>query len=456
MERALCSSGLEVVTATTDHGRASSAHNTERLAIGESTVTRFYAPKRTDFYKVAPSLVPWLWRNLNDFDAVHIHALFSFSSVAAGLIARARGVPYIIRPLGTLTAYGMTRRATLKRASFALLEAPILRRAAAVHFTSKQEQEEAHALNIPMRGVVIPLGVEGLGTGDFSRLETEYPVLAGKLVVLFLSRVDPKKNIEALLEGYATNPTARKNSLLVIAGSGEARYTERLKSRAQALGITDYIIWLGHVEGQRKRDAFARADLFVLPSFSENFGIAVLEAMLAGLPCILGEGVAVAKPAAADGAALAVPPAPDGIAAALNRLLSDENLRKTWGRKPARTRSCTIRPKPWPRLLLSFTRTSVARIRRRQRELSRKNYCACPDLRRSCEYRAHTYRSLQLSLGCRSRQRQQRSRIRSAPRASVESTSSITPVCPRSATKSLIELLPTSTMAARMARGSRA
>ena len=333
MERALCSSGLEIVTATTDHGRASSAPSTERLAIGESIVTRFYAPKRMDFYKVAPSLVPWLWRNLKNFDAVHIHALFSFSSIAAGLIARARGVPYIIRPLGTLTVYGMARRAILKRASFALLEAPILRKAAAVHFTSKEEEEEAHALNIPMRGVVIPLGVEGLGTGDPSGLETEYPVLAGKLVVLFLSRVDPKKNIEALLEAYATNPTARQNSLLVIAGSGETSYAERVKSRALALGITDHIIWLGHVDGQRKRDAFARANLFVLPSFSENFGIAAVEAMLAGLPCILGEGVAVAKPAAAEGAALAVAPGPDGIAAALNRLLSDENLRKNMGAK---------------------------------------------------------------------------------------------------------------------------
>ena len=217
---------------------------------------------------------------------------------------RARGgVPYIIRPLGTLTAYGMTRRAHLKRASFALIEAPILRRAAAVHFTSSEEEREAQELNVSMRGVVIPLGVEELKPGYVQRFEQGLrPFLESSRFCT--SRIDPKKNIEALLEAYAANPIARQTSLLLIAGSGEASYIARLKCRAQALGIVDHVIWLGHVDGQRKQDVFARADLFVLPSFSENFGIAAVEAMLAGLPCVLGEGVAVAKPAAAEGAAL--------------------------------------------------------------------------------------------------------------------------------------------------------
>lgn len=108
------------------------------------------------------------------------------------------------------------------------------------------------------------------------------------------------------------------------------------QKRARKLRIADRVVWLGHVDGQRKQDLFARADVFVLPSFSENFGIAAVEAMLAGLPCILGEGVAVAKPAAAHGAALVVAPTADNIAAALNPLLSNESLRRSMGAK-ART-----------------------------------------------------------------------------------------------------------------------
>ncbi len=327
MERALTAAGVEVFTATTDHGRATDPR-VETVPVGERNVRRLYSRKWTSFYKVAPGLVPWLWHNVRTFDVVHIHALFSFCSTAAGLIARMRGVPYVVRPLGTLTAYGMKRRASLKRASFALLEAPILRRAAAVHFTSDDEQIEARALGIPMREVIIPLGVEMLEPGDPNRLDAEFPALAGKPAILFLSRLDPKKNIEALFDAFASNPRARDTSMLLVAGSGDAGYCERLKSAAQAFGIADRVIWLGHVEGQRKRNVFARADVFVLPSFSENFGIAAVEAMLAGLPCVLAQGVAVATEAAKDGAAISTPPRPDAIAEALDQLLLNPTLRQ--------------------------------------------------------------------------------------------------------------------------------
>lgn len=230
IERALSAAGVAVVTATTDHGRAANAAKSETISAISQKITRVYIRKRVNFYKIAPGLVPWLWANVRNFDVVHIHALFSFSSIAAGLIACIRGVPFIIRPLGTLTAYGMMRRGGLKRASFALIEAPLLRRAAAVHFTSSEEEAEARALRIPMRGVVIPIGVEEPEPGYAKRLETEFPNLSGKLALLFLSRVDPKKNIEALLEAYAANPAAQETSLLLIAGSGEGNYTECLKN----------------------------------------------------------------------------------------------------------------------------------------------------------------------------------------------------------------------------------
>ena len=98
---------------------------------------------------------------MRNFDVVHIHSLFSFTCVAAALIASWRRVPYVVRPLGTLSEYGVTqRRPWLKRLSLAILEARILRHAAAVHFTSEAEREEAMKLNLPLQGVVIPLAVE--------------------------------------------------------------------------------------------------------------------------------------------------------------------------------------------------------------------------------------------------------------------------------------------------------
>jgi glycosyltransferase involved in cell wall biosynthesis len=331
MERALTTAGIAVVTATTDHGRRAGDPMTEDILWHGGIITRFYAPKAANFYKVAPALIPWLWRNVASFDAVHIHALFSFSSIAAGVIAWVRGVPYVIRPLGTLTAYGMTQRASLKKVSLALIEKPILRRAAAVHFTSKQEADEARALNITMRETLIPLGVEETADGIAERIEDEYPTLKGHNVILFLSRLDPKKNLETLLEAFSLSADLKSSAVLAVAGSGEAEYVLRLKERAHRLGISDRILWLGHLDGERKADALARADIFVLPSYSENFGIAAVEAMLAGLPCVLGEGVAVAKPADAEEAAIAVAPVPEAVARALERLLADPVLRARMG-----------------------------------------------------------------------------------------------------------------------------
>jgi len=113
----------------------------------------------------------------------------------------------------------------------------------------------------------------------------------------------------------------------VIAGDGEAGYVAELKKLAVELGLADRVVWLGHVDGDHKAAALAAAQVFVLPSFSENFGIAAAEALMAGLPCVLGKGVAIADKVAEAGAGIAVAPDPDSIAQGLRSLLSDDALR---------------------------------------------------------------------------------------------------------------------------------
>jgi glycosyltransferase involved in cell wall biosynthesis len=321
-----------VTTLTTDDdgpGRRLGADARPGEAAGAA---RVYVRKWLDPYKVAPGATRWLWTNVRRFDVVHVHALFSFVSVAACLIAWRRGVPYVIRPLGVLSPYGRTqRRPWLKRLSLALAEGPLLRRAAAVHFTSEAEREEAQALGIPLRGRVIPLGIEPAGSG--CRGPAPPWSGRGRPVLLFLSRLDPKKNVEGLLRALALLKERRQAPLLAIAGDGPPAYVAELEARAAAHGRTQDVLWLGHVGGARKAAALAGASLFVLPSLSENFGIAAAEAMLAGLPCVLGEGVAIAREAEAAGAALAVPPEPPAIAAALERLLANDPLRREMGAK---------------------------------------------------------------------------------------------------------------------------
>jgi glycosyltransferase involved in cell wall biosynthesis len=331
MERALSEAGVRVTTLTTDHGLAS--HGVADAPAAVNGAHRIYTRKWLHPYKVAPGLVTHLMRVVRTYDVVHVHALFSFTTTAAALAARHSGVPYIVRPLGSLSRYGLSaRRRRLKRLSMALIEGPILRGAAAVHFTSQVELEEAGAIGVPMRGVVIPLGVDA-EDGPLSA-PLQHAALAGRRVILFLSRLDPMKNLEALIDALALSPALRDSCALVIAGAGEPGYVTNLKARAAAANLSGHTVWLGHVEGARKRAAFAAADVLVLPSFSENFGIVAVEALLAGVPCVLGEGVAIAGAVEQAGAGITVRPQAPAIAQALEHVL---------GAGPALTHAMSLR-----------------------------------------------------------------------------------------------------------------
>lgn len=329
MERTLRELGIDVTTLTTDHDIGVQAMRWQAVASGG----RVYVRKWLDWYKVAPGAIPYLVRHIRDFDVVHIHALFSFTSTIAAWAAHAGGVPYVVRPLGTLSPYGLSqRRRRLKRLSMAAIEGPILRRAAAVHCTSRMEEAEVSDLGIPLRSEVIPLGVEAIAVGAkpaAGHRERASP----RRRILFLSRLDPKKNVESLIDAIASSERLRSETSLVIAGDGERGYVETLKSRADSVGIGRIVTWCGHVEGDRKASLLGGAHVFVLPSVSENFGIAAVEAMLAGVPCVLAPGVAIAEDVHAAGAGLVAGPDPGELATAIVRLLDDHSLHASMSRQ---------------------------------------------------------------------------------------------------------------------------
>lgn len=333
IERELSGHGLHVVTATTDDG-GPGRHNGKPLGkpLHENGVTRWYFRKHMDFYKTSLGLGLWTLQHVRDFDVVHIHALFSFNTLVAAWSARLAGVPYIIRPLGTLNQYGVTqRRPWLKRISLALLEGPALRHAAAVHFTSDDEQREAAQCGVLMRGVVIPLGIEAAAAADVMLARARYPGLEQRRYILFVGRLSPVKNVEGLLRAFGYFSTRWPALRLVIAGDGAPNYVAQLKALARELDLVEHVVWAGHIEGEEKASLLAGATAFVLPSFSENFGIAAAEALMAGLPCVLGQGVAIAGDVTAAGAGLSVAPDAASIAAGLLQLLADEAARVAMG-----------------------------------------------------------------------------------------------------------------------------
>lgn len=321
IEAALSDLGVHVTTVTTDDGMEPGAPTTPPH--------RIYFPLQVQPYKISLPMASWLSRHVTEFDAVHVHALFSFAPIVAAQLARARGVPYVIRPLGVLNHYGMReRRALLKRASVRWIEGPLLRDAAAVHFTSEHEQREAASLGIAMRSHVLPLGVEPVPPGTSAALLDREPGLAGRRILLYLSRLDPKKNLEALLDALPQVVGVHPEVCLLVCGDGTPDYVKSVQARARDRGVDGHVVWAGHVRGAEKAAAFSLAEIYVLPSWSENFGIAPVEALWAGLPSILGRGVAVAEAIEAAGAGLAIDPDADGLAAALLSVLGDEPWRR--------------------------------------------------------------------------------------------------------------------------------
>lgn len=328
IESELNKRGCSVTTATTDDDGPGRRIDASRPPVSDPGVKRVYFRKWTEFYKFAPGMAFWLWRNVRNFDVVHVHSLFSFSSIVAAQIARWRGTPYVIRPLGTLNTYGVTRRRPwLKRLSLAVFERRAIRDAAAVHFTSQAEWDQALELGVTLRGVVLPLGVTAPAAAPRDAVEARYPDLAGHRYILYLSRLDPKKNVEGLLRAMNIARRELQSLKLLIAGDGKETYVAGLKALARQLRVDDATVWAGHIEGTVKASALSGAEIFVLPSFSENFGVAAAEALMAGVPCVLGEGVAIAREVAEAGAGFVVSADPGAIAQALKYLAGDARLR---------------------------------------------------------------------------------------------------------------------------------
>jgi glycosyltransferase involved in cell wall biosynthesis len=340
MAEGLVCSGHEVHVATTDDDGPGRLEVPLGRPVTERGVRYWYFRRQARFYTVSWPLAFWLRRYAGGYDVLHVHALFSFASALAAYWARRHGVPYIIRPLGTLNRWGMAqRRPRLKSLSFRVLERRILAGAAAVHYTSEQERIEASDLGIRARATVVPLGI------DLARLEPlpprgwlagRAPHLAGRTVVLFLSRLDEKKGLHLLLRAFAKLRATDEKVALVVAGSGMPEFESSLRREARHLGVEDDTVWAGFLHGEEKLAVLADADMFILPSYSENFGLAAVEAMAAGVPVILSDQVGIHREVAAAGAGLVVRCCKESVAGAIARLAADPELRHAAGQRGRR------------------------------------------------------------------------------------------------------------------------
>ena len=331
---ALAHCGIEIHIATTDDnglGRLAARYG---VPVVDDGVTYWFFRRTSRFYTFSFALSGWLAAHVADYDLVHVHALFSHAPIWAALCAWRSEVPYIVRPLGTLNRWGIqNRRRDLKKLSFQLIERGVLGRAAAVHYTSEKERIEASEFGFRCRAEIIPNAIEPQGhipeRGAFRR---RFPQIAGRRVVLFLSRFDQKKGLDLLLPAFARVRVRVPDAVLVLAGSGDAAFVRQLEGECTRLGLGESVLWPGFLTGADKLAALVDADVFVLPSYSENFGIAVIEAMQIALPVVISDQVAIHQEVTMARAGIVTPWDRGPLAEAVVRLLQDPQLGRELGR----------------------------------------------------------------------------------------------------------------------------
>jgi len=313
--RGLVRRGIDVTVATTNAAGARSLDvPVDAPVIDDGVVYRYFARSVPGSWKFSWPMTRWLWANAGTYDVVHVHALFSYATIPGCRAAARVPVPYILRPLGTLSDWSLGHRRWKKRPYYALLERPHLAGASAIHVTSVAEADDVARLGYGDRARVIPLGVD---VGARPSRRARAPSGAEPLRLLFLSRLHEKKNVPLLLRALAAAASESRRIELTVAGDGDPGYRDHLAELVNRLGLRDVVSFAGHVDGMAKERAFAEADCFVLPSAHENFGLAVAEALAAGLPAIVTQNVALARDVQAAGAGVVTEPTESALASAL-------------------------------------------------------------------------------------------------------------------------------------------
>jgi glycosyltransferase involved in cell wall biosynthesis len=278
----------------------------------------------------SPAMGRVLHHEVGGFQLVHLHSVFLWPTWAAARAARNGGVPYVISPRGMLVKDLIARRSRLAKSAWIhLIERINVERAAAIHLTSELESTELASFGWRLpRLAVIPNAVDeplssiGKIAPDIEAIIREQPL------VLFLGRLSWKKGLDRLLQAFAHTPSGT----LAIVGTDDENFAPQLVKLAADLQITERVRILPRtVIGSEKERLFAAARVFVLTSYSENFGNTVLEAMRRGVPVVVTPEVGAAEIVRTSGAGLVVAGDVEPLSSTIRLLTADVALAKAMG-----------------------------------------------------------------------------------------------------------------------------
>ncbi|WP_016953285.1 glycosyltransferase [Anabaena sp. PCC 7108] len=333
--RALRAEGIDAEIATTndDEGMLLDVPLFERVEYQGLPVWFFPPAARIKAFLPSPRFTQWLWKNIKNYDILDNHYLFSYLPSCAAIFAQWQQVPYTVRIMGQLTPWALAQSQLKKQIYSTVIERRNLNNAAAIHCTSVGEMEDALRFEVTPPKIVLPLGVNPplLIRDAKSKLRHQYNISSEVPIVLFLSRLHYKKRPELLIQSLGGLVKQEQKFHLLIAGSGEDLYVKSLQQIVASLNLTEQTSFVGFVSGYDKDLLLQGADLFVLPTYSENFGIALAEAMVSGLPIITTPGVQIAPEIAAAQAGIIVEGEIEALQGAIANFLNSPQMREQMG-----------------------------------------------------------------------------------------------------------------------------
>jgi glycosyltransferase involved in cell wall biosynthesis len=224
-------------------------------------------------------------------DIVHLHGIWGLDMHRCAVCCRRLGIPYVIAPRGMLEPWSLGQKKWKKRLARWLYQDRDLKMAAALHATAESEAEQFRKLGFKNPIIISPNGVN-VPTHTLPLHPTPTTKRA-----LFVSRMHPKKGVLELVEAWGRLGVGSEGVrewecelVYTVSGEFEKAYEAKVIAKVQELGLADRFIFTGALNDEEKWQAYARADLFVLPTYSENFGIVVAEALWAKVPVITTQG----------------------------------------------------------------------------------------------------------------------------------------------------------------------
>lgn len=334
LNKALFRKGIEIDVLTTNAGLENGNNYVKNEWIYDEGVKIKYLPAYFyEHFTFSPQLMIDSIIAAKNYDLVHITAFWNFPVLAGSLASLMSKKPYIISPRGVLHKDAINMKSkNIKKLYYFLVASHYLSKANAIHFTTVDEEINlAKFIKLKSKSVIVP---NGLDLSRFNNLPScglfkeKYPILQGKKILLFLGRINKQKGINLLIEAFDLLSKNYKDLYLVIAGPDNDNYCNEVKSFLRKKDLIERVVFTGLLKEDEKYSAYLDSDIFVLPSYFENFGMSVVEAMACGLPVVISNKVGISEDVRKDNAGVVVDLNVESLVNGIKQMIEEPQMAK--------------------------------------------------------------------------------------------------------------------------------